>query len=194
MNIDIQQIQHIVNLVSQSPIQGVSISDGQQSLQVNKWVTPQPSGNPYLPSTNQSASQSATQNAIDRTKKSHNHRLTNEPNNGLGAKKSIEKSTEPNSPMAGGLGGQIASTRDVDTGRIIATTQVGYLRLRADDVTPILVNVGDTVSKGQTLAYVQSTVKMLPVTANVSGQIVDILVDDGDKIEYGQALFALARD
>ena len=108
-------------------------------------------------------------------------------------KRSNSKS-KANSEPSGGLGGQIANTRDVDTGRIIAANHVGYLRLRADDVTSVLVKVGDTVSKGQTLAYVQSTVKMLPVTANISGQITDILANDGDKIEYGQALFALARD
>lgn len=178
MNIDIQQVQHIVNLVNQSPIQGLSISDGQQSLQINKWITPQPMTSLAQPS---------------RSNNSNNNLfLTSTPQNSQN-KRSNSKS-KANSEPSGGLGGQIANTRDVDTGRIIAANHVGYLRLRADDVTSVLVKVGDTVSKGQTLAYVQSTVKMLPVTANISGQITDILANDGDKIEYGQALFALARD
>lgn len=178
MNIDIQQVQHIVNLVNQSPIQGLSISDGQQSLQINKWTTPQPMTSLAQPS---------------RSNNSNNNLfLTSTPQNSQN-KRSNSKS-KANSEPSGGLGGQIANTRDVDTGRIIAANHVGYLRLRADDVTSVLVKVGDTVSKGQTLAYVQSTVKMLPVTANISGQITDILANDGDKIEYGQALFALARD
>lgn len=178
MNIDIQQVQHIVNLVNQSPIQGLSISDGQQSLQINKWTTPQPMTSLAQPSRSNNSN--------------NNPFLTSTPQNSQN-KRSNSKS-KANSEPSGGLGGQIANTRDVDTGRIIAANHVGYLRLRADDVTPVLVKVGDTVSKGQTLAYVQSTVKMLPVTANISGQITDILANDGDKIEYGQALFALARD
>lgn len=178
MNIDIQQVQHIVNLVNQSPIQGLSISDGQQSLQINKWTTPQPMTSLAQPSRSNNSSNSPF--LASTPQKSQN-------------KRSNSKS-KANSEPSGGLGGQIANTRDVDTGRIIAANHVGYLRLRADDVTSVLVKVGDTVSKGQTLAYVQSTVKMLPVTANISGQITDILANDGDKIEYGQALFALARD
>lgn len=182
MNIDIQQVQHIVNLVNQSPIQGLSISDGQQSLQINKWTTPQPMTSLAQPSRSNNSNNNSNNNPF----------LTSTPQNSQN-KRSNSKS-KANSEPSGGLGGQIANTRDVDTGRIIAANHVGYLRLRADDVTSVLVKVGDTVSKGQTLAYVQSTVKMLPVTANISGQITDILANDGDKIEYGQALFALARD
>lgn len=182
MNIDIQQVQHIVNLVNQSPIQGLSISDGQQSLQINKWTTPQPMTSLAQPSRSNNSNNNSNNNLF----------LTSTPQNSQN-KRSNSKS-KANSEPSGGLGGQIANTRDVDTGRIIAANHVGYLRLRADDVTSVLVKVGDTVSKGQTLAYVQSTVKMLPVTANISGQITDILANDGDKIEYGQALFALARD
>ena len=182
MNIDIQQVQHIVNLVNQSPIQGLSISDGQQSLQINKWTTPQPMTSLAQPSRSNNSNNNSNNNLF----------LTSTPQNSQN-KRSNSKS-KANSEPSGGLGGQIANTRDVDTGRIIAANHVGYLRLRADDVTSVLVKVGDTVSKGQTLAYVQSTVKMLPVTANMSGQITDILANDGDKIEYGQALFALARD
>lgn len=182
MNIDIQQVQHIVNLVNQSPIQGLSISDGQQSLQINKWTTPQPMTSLAQPSRSNNSNNNSNNNLF----------LTSTPQNSQN-KRSNSKG-KANSEPSGGLGGQIANTRDVDTGRIIAANHVGYLRLRADDVTSVLVKVGDTVSKGQTLAYVQSTVKMLPVTANISGQITDILANDGDKIEYGQALFALARD
>lgn len=182
MNIDIQQVQHIVNLVNQSPIQGLSISDGQQSLQINKWTTPQPMTSLAQPSRSNNSNNNSNNNLF----------LTSTPQNSQN-KRSNSKS-KANSEPSGGLGGQIANTRDVDTGRIIAANHVGYLRLRADDVTSVLVKVGDTVSKGQTLAYVQSTIKMLPVTANISGQITDILANDGDKIEYGQALFALARD
>ena len=182
MNIDIQQVQHIVNLVNQSPIQGLSISDGQQSLQINKWTTPQPMTSLAQPSRSNNSNNNSNNNPF----------LTSTPQNSQN-KRSNSKS-KANIEPSGGLGGQIANTRDVDTGRIIAANHVGYLRLRADDVTSVLVKVGDTVSKGQTLACVQSTVKMLPVTTNISGQITDILANDGDKIEYGQALFALARD
>lgn len=182
MNIDIQQVQHIVNLVNQSPIQGLSISDGQQSLQINKWTTPQPMTSLAQPSRSNNSNNNSNNSPF----------LASTPQKSQN-KRSNSKS-KANSEPSGGLGGQIANTRDVDTGRIIAANHVGYLRLRADDVTSVLVKVGDTVSKGQTLAYVQSTVKMLPVTTNISGQITDILANDGDKIEYGQALFALARD
>lgn len=182
MNIDIQQVQHIVNLVNQSPIQGLSISDGQQSLQINKWTTPQPMTSLAQPSRSNNSNNNSNNSPF----------LASTPQNSQN--KRLNSKSKANSEPSGGLGGQIANTRDVDTGRIIAANHVGYLRLRADDVTSVLVKVGDTVSKGQTLAYVQSTVKMLPVTANISGQITDILANDGDKIEYGQALFALARD
>lgn len=174
MHIDIQQVQHIITLVSQSSIQGLSIHDGQQSLHINKWVMPK-----LVPSSVQPDFQSK-QNATQSTA----YHGCNDYHGYHRAKSEKEKS-------AGELGGQIASIHDIDTGRIITANHVGYLRLRADNVTPVLVAVGDTVKEGQTLAYVQSTVKMLPITAKISGKITKILAEDGDKIEYGQALFAL---
>jgi acetyl-CoA carboxylase biotin carboxyl carrier protein len=56
------------------------------------------------------------------------------------------------------------------------------------------VRVGDQVCSGQQVAIVEAMKVMLPVEADTDGVVTEVLVDDGQPVEYGHALFVLARD
>jgi len=53
------------------------------------------------------------------------------------------------------------------------------------------VKVGDTVSKGKVLCIVEAMKLMNEIEADASGEIVKVLVETGQPVEYGQPLFAI---
>ena len=53
------------------------------------------------------------------------------------------------------------------------------------------VQVGDQVRPGQQVAIIEAMKLMLPVEADTAAVITQVLVEDGQSVEYGQPLFAL---
>lgn len=53
------------------------------------------------------------------------------------------------------------------------------------------VQVGDSVAKGAVLCIVEAMKLNNEITADVQGEVVDVCVQDGDVVEYGQTLFKL---
>jgi oxaloacetate decarboxylase alpha subunit len=57
--------------------------------------------------------------------------------------------------------------------------------------SPSFVEVGDAVEAGQTLCILEMMKMMNELTADVAGVVREILVEDGETVQYGQPLFAL---
>jgi acetyl-CoA carboxylase biotin carboxyl carrier protein len=57
---------------------------------------------------------------------------------------------------------------------------------------PPFVTEGDEVSPGQQVAIIEAMKLMLPVEAERGGRVAEVLVADGEGVEYGQPLFRLA--
>jgi acetyl-CoA carboxylase biotin carboxyl carrier protein len=53
------------------------------------------------------------------------------------------------------------------------------------------VKVGDTVDAGQTVCIIEAMKLMNEIEADISGEVVRILVENGQPVEYGEPLFAL---
>lgn len=53
------------------------------------------------------------------------------------------------------------------------------------------VEVGQKVKAGQTLCIVEAMKLMNEIPADISGEIVEMLVSDGDGVEFDQPLFAI---
>ena len=58
------------------------------------------------------------------------------------------------------------------------------------DAAPF-VKVGDRVSKGQVICIVEAMKLMNEIEADVTGEVVRVLVENGQPVEYGQPLFAI---
>ena len=56
---------------------------------------------------------------------------------------------------------------------------------------PAYVEVGDVVKKGQVLCIIEAMKLMNEIESEVSGKVVQALVENGQPVEYGQALFAI---
>jgi oxaloacetate decarboxylase alpha subunit len=57
--------------------------------------------------------------------------------------------------------------------------------------SPVFVEVGDEVEAGQTLCILEMMKMMNELTADVGGVVRQILVENGETVQYGQPLFAI---
>ena len=60
----------------------------------------------------------------------------------------------------------------------------------AEEADPF-VSVGDPVKKGQTLAIIEAMKLMNEIESEYDGIIEEILVENGQAVEYGQPLFRI---
>ena len=56
------------------------------------------------------------------------------------------------------------------------------------------VEVGDSISTGQVVCIIEAMKLMNEIEAEISGKVVEILVDNGEPIEYGQPLILISPD
>ena len=68
---------------------------------------------------------------------------------------------------------------------------VGTFYRAASPDNPPFVEVGQVVRKGQVLCIVEAMKLMNEIEAEVEGTIVQILVDNGHPVEYGEPLFKI---
>lgn len=70
----------------------------------------------------------------------------------------------------------------------VKSPMVGTAYLSPEPDAAVFINVGDTISQGQTLLIVEAMKTMNPIAAPKGGKIVEILVDDATPVEFGQPL------
>lgn len=76
-------------------------------------------------------------------------------------------------------------------GHVVTSPFVGtFYRTPAPD-QPAFVDVGATVKKGQVLCIIEAMKLMNEIEADVAGRVAEILVENGQPVEFGQALFRI---
>jgi len=53
---------------------------------------------------------------------------------------------------------------------------------------PAFVTIGDRITKGQTLCIIEAMKLMNEIEAEVAGEIMEVLIENGQPVEYGQPL------
>jgi acetyl-CoA carboxylase biotin carboxyl carrier protein len=76
-------------------------------------------------------------------------------------------------------------------GRVVKSPMVGtFYRAPSPDAKPF-VDVGATVKEGETICVIEAMKLMNEIESDASGVIKAILVENGQPVEYGQALFII---
>lgn len=84
-------------------------------------------------------------------------------------------------------------TKLEDDAHIIKSPIVGtFYRAPAPDADSY-VQVGDTVSSGSVLCIVEAMKLMNEIECDISGKIIQILVEDGTPVEFNQPLFKVEK-
>jgi acetyl-CoA carboxylase biotin carboxyl carrier protein len=79
-------------------------------------------------------------------------------------------------------------------GTSVKAPMVGtFYRSAGPDKEPF-VKVGDRVQKGQTICIIEAMKLFNEIEAEISGTVVDILIDNAKPVEFDQPLFVVAED
>lgn len=77
-------------------------------------------------------------------------------------------------------------------GNVVKSPLVGtFYAAPAEDADPF-VKVGDSVKEGQVLAIVEAMKLMNEIESDFTGTVTEILVENGQAVEYGQPLFVIS--
>jgi acetyl-CoA carboxylase biotin carboxyl carrier protein len=80
----------------------------------------------------------------------------------------------------------------VEEAHVVKSPMVGTFYRAASPGAAAFVEVGDTVAQGDTLCIVEAMKLMNEIEADASGTVKAILVENGQPVEFGQALFLLS--
>jgi acetyl-CoA carboxylase biotin carboxyl carrier protein len=77
-----------------------------------------------------------------------------------------------------------------DPHRVVSPMVGTFYRAPEPGATPF-VTVGDLVEPGRVIGIVEAMKLMNEITADQAGRVLDVLVDDGEPVEFDQPLIAL---
>ena len=80
---------------------------------------------------------------------------------------------------------------DVKEGSIVTSPMVGTFYLKPSPNAAPYVEVGKMVKKGDVLCIIEAMKLMNEIESEYDGEIKEILVKDGEAVEYGKPLFRI---
>ena len=97
----------------------------------------------------------------------------------------------PTDGAAAPAAGAAAAAPAVPQGHVVTSPMVGtFYRAPSPGADPF-VQVGDTVKEGQTICIIEAMKLLNEIEADKAGVIKEILIDNGQAVEYGQPLFVI---
>ena len=103
----------------------------------------------------------------------------------------VSAQTTPAEEGAGNTG-DLEREEKVPEGNIVKSPLVGTFYAAPAEDAEAFVKVGDSVEKGQVLAIVEAMKLMNEIESDFAGTVTEILVENGQPVEYGQPLFVIS--
>lgn len=97
----------------------------------------------------------------------------------------------PAAPPVPGSAGPAAPVAEEEALHAVKSPIVGTFYEAPSPGSPPFVKVGDHVNLGQVLCIVEAMKLMNEIEADAAGEIMKVLVSNGQPVEYGQPLFAI---
>ena len=94
-------------------------------------------------------------------------------------------------PSAAPAAAPAAEAAPRHAGEVVKSPMVGSVYMQPQPEAPPFIKVGDMVAAGQTLMIVEAMKTMNPIPAPKGGKIVEILVEDGQPVEFGEPLVVI---
>jgi acetyl-CoA carboxylase biotin carboxyl carrier protein len=77
------------------------------------------------------------------------------------------------------------------TGHVVKSPMVGTFYRSSAPGSPAFVEIGSAVREGQTICIIEAMKLLNEIEADASGVITQILVENGQPVEFGQPLFII---
>lgn len=158
---DIRKIRKLIELLEETGISEIEIKEGEESLRLSRHSSAPIEGNRVH------YVSSPTPPVQQSTSINH-------------APSTIAAQEEPQ-----------AKTTEYPTGHKVRSPMVGTMYTSPSPEAPPFVSIGQSVKAGDTLCIVEAMKMFNEIEADRSGKIVDILVSNGEPIEYDQPLFII---
>lgn len=79
----------------------------------------------------------------------------------------------------------------IEEGNIVKSPMVGTFYSKPSPNADAYVSIGDNVKKGDVLCIIEAMKLMNEIESEFDGEVVEILVKDGEAVEYGKPLFRI---
>ena len=86
---------------------------------------------------------------------------------------------------------KVEKKEEKTAGKIITSPMVGTFYMKPSPNADPYVKIGQKVKKGDVLCIIEAMKLMNEIEAEFDGEIKEILVKDGESVEYGKPLFKL---
>ena len=151
---DLRKIKTLIDLVQQSGIAELEITEGEEKVRISRTGT----GGAFMPA------QMAPANIVL-------------------------------PPDAGGLApaaaAPMAAEAPAPVGHTVKSPMVGTFYRSPSPGSPSFVEIGQSVTKGQTLCIIEAMKLLNEIESDAAGVVEAILVENGQPVEYGQPLLVL---
>jgi acetyl-CoA carboxylase biotin carboxyl carrier protein len=97
----------------------------------------------------------------------------------------------PAAAPAAGLEAPAAAPAAV-SGHVVKSPMVGTFYRSPSPGADAFVQIGDSVKEGQTLCIIEAMKLLNEIESDATGVVKEILVENGQAVEYGQPLFVIA--
>jgi acetyl-CoA carboxylase biotin carboxyl carrier protein len=102
----------------------------------------------------------------------------------------VPVATAPAAPVAP-AGPAPAAAVDESRGTVVKSPMVGTFYRSPSPGAKAFVEIGQTVKAGDTLCIIEAMKLLNEIEAEVAGEIKEVLVENGQAVEYGQPLFVI---
>jgi acetyl-CoA carboxylase biotin carboxyl carrier protein len=166
---NLKEIKDLIEIVSDKGFAEFEIERQGFRLRITRFNEAQPQGVHSAPQPNIAAASGATPTAVQK-------RATAE------ASESKAGASVKNDEVA---------AVDSENRQVIKSPIVGTFYRASSPESEPFVNVGDVVGPDTVVCIIEAMKLMNEIQAEVRGEVVDILVENGQPVEYGQSLFVL---
>jgi len=168
MNINFTDLEKLIKLAEGSDIKSLEITDGDTRISVVCQADDNHNDN------------SSTRNSTSKVSTSEQQT----------ASISAQKTITNNETISSDTTDETVATENAENN--VTAPMLGTFYLRPEPTAEPFFKVGDQIEAGQTLCIIEAMKMMYEVKAETSGTLKEILVEEGDVVEYEQPLFMIA--